>query len=299
MKLVRGIMVCLLLSIFARAQDESAPEHFQRFSVMPVVAYSEETELEYGGLLVLFFKPFEGSAHVSTIDLVALGTTRNQYGFRVSPDFWLLADQVHIPSIFRLYKWESSLFERGSRGNFDAIDTYERTFFKGYVPIELSFGIPDRLPFRYGPVLDGETRFHTEELDLRFYTPLFWRTSLALGAYFKQSKGSDIPVSYLAGSDGTKRFRGVDCGVWNDNQAMIFQMEFRRPLFWRLAGTIFGETFQSGPYFGEMLKRKMHYSVGFGGRLALNRTEKLHARGDISLIDGKHIGLTIDLREAF
>ena len=62
---------------------------------------------------------------------------------------------------------------------------------------------------------------------------------------------------------------------------------------------IFGETFQSGPYFGEMLKRKMHYSVGFGGRLALNRTEKLHARGDISLIDGKHIGLTIDLREAF
>lgn len=352
MKLVRGIMVCLLLSIFARAQDESAPEHFQRFSVMPVIAYSEETELEYGGLLVLFFKPFEGSAHVSTIDLVALGTTRNQYGFRVSPDFWLLADQVHIPSIFRLYKWESSLFERGSRGNFDAIDTYERTFFKGYVPIELSFGIPDWLPFRYGPVLDGETRknrlgeiipegsedgwflgggyrlvlderdnrnwptkgyytafeeifyggnfrFHTEELDLRFYTPLFWRTSLALGAYFKQSRGSDIPVSYLAGSDGTKRFRGIDCGLWNDNQAMIFQMEFRRPLFWRLAGTIFGETFQSGPYFGEMLKRKMHYSVGFGGRLALNRTEKLHARGDISLIDGKHIGLTIDLREAF
>jgi hypothetical protein len=48
-----------------------------------------------------------------------------------------------------------------------------------------------------------------------------------------------------------------------------------------------------------MLKRKMHYSVGFGGRLALNRSEKLHARGDISLIDGKHIGLTIDLREAF
>ena len=120
-----------------------------------------------------------------------------------------------------------------------------------------------------------------------------------MGAYFKQSRGSDIPVSYLAGPDGTDRFRGVDCGVWNDNQALIFQMEFRRPLFWRLAGTIFGETFQSGPYFGEMLKRKMHYSVGFGGRLALNRTEKLHARGDISLIDGKHIGLTIDLREAF
>ena len=103
MKFVRGIIVGLALAILAHAQD-SPQEHFQRFSVMPVIAYSEETELEYGGLLVLFFKPFEGGVHVSTIDLVALGTTRNQYGFRLSPNFWLLADQVHIPSIFRLYK---------------------------------------------------------------------------------------------------------------------------------------------------------------------------------------------------
>ena len=351
MSLVRAIIVCLALAILARAQDESQ-EHFQRFSAMPVLAYSEETELEYGGLLVLFFRPFDESVHVSTIDLVALGTTRNQYGFRLTPDFWLIKDQLHIPSRFRLYKWESSLFERGSRGDFDPVDTYDRTYFDGYVPIELSFGIPTWLPLRYGPVASGEIhkiklgdiipqgsedgwflgggyrfvldkrdntnwptkgyysafeeifyggnfQFHTEELDLRFYTPLFWRTSLALGAYFKQSRGDDIPLGYLAGSDGTKRFRGIDCGLWNDNQAMIWQLEFRRPLFWRLAGTIFGETFQSGPYFSEMFRRQMHYSVGFGGRLALNKSEKLHARGDISFIDGKHIGLTIDLREAF
>ena len=80
---------------------------------------------------------------------------------------------------------------------------------------------------------------------------------------------------------------------------MIWQMEFRRPLFWRLGGVIFGEALQTGPYFSEMFRRQLHYSVGFGGRLALNRSEKLHARGDISLIDGKHLGLTIDLREAF
>ena len=350
MKLARGIMVCLLLSIFARAQDESAPEHFQRFSALPVLAYSEDTELEYGGLLVLFFKPFEGSTHVSTIDFVALGTTRKQYGGRISPEFWLLKDQLHIPAAFKAYKWNYSLYERGSRGSFDPIDEYEMTQFQWKVPFELSFGIPKWLPLRYGPVVDGEIResdlngspevidgmfigggyiialderdnnnwptqgyfaafeeifygvdfdFHTETLDMRFYTPLFWRTSLALGFVFKQSKGDIIPLGRLVGPDGTDRFRGVESSLWNDNQAMIFQMEFRRPLFWRLAGTIFGETFQSGPYFSEMLRRKMHYSVGFGGRLALNKSEKLHARGDISLIDGKHIGLTIDLREAF
>ena len=44
---------------------------------------------------------------------------------------------------------------------------------------------------------------------------------------------------------------------------------------------------------------QMHYAVGFGGRLALNKNEKLHARGDLSLVDGQHIGITIDLRESF
>ena len=349
MKFVRAIIICLALAILAHAQD-SSQDHFQRFTALPVLAYSEDTELEYGGILVLFFKPFEGSSHVSTIDFVALGTTRKQYGGRISPEFWLLKDQLHIPAAFKAYRWNYSLYERGSRGNFDPIDEYEITQFQWKVPFELNIGIPKWLPLRYGPVVDGETResdlertpetkdgtmlgggyiialderdnanwatqgyyasfeeifygvdfdFHTETLDVRFYTPLFWRTSLALGFIFKQSKGDVIPLGRLVGPDGTDRFRGVESSLWNDNQAMIWQLEFRRPLFWRLAGTIFGETFQSGPYFSEMFRRQMHYSVGFGGRLALNKSEKLHARGDISFIDGKHIGLTIDLREAF
>ena len=358
MNTVRAIIVCLLLStIFAAAQESEARDsdsrdlqNFQRFTALPVLAYSEDTELQYGGILVLFFKPIEGSSRVSTIDFVALGTTRKQFGARISPNFWLLEDILHIPAVFKLYKWNYSLYERGSRGDFDPIGDYETSFLQGKIPLELNFGVPKWLPLRYGPVLEGEIRennlesspetkngillgggykfsldkrdnlnwptkgyyaafeeifygkdfdFHTESVDMRFYTPLFWKTSLALGFLFLQSRGNKIPLGRLAGPDGTDRFRGVESGLWNDNQAMTFQMEFRRPLFWRLAGTIFGETYQSGPYFSEMFRRQMHYSIGFGGRLALNQSEKLHARGDISLIDGKHIGLTINLREAF
>ena len=51
--------------------------------------------------------------------------------------------------------------------------------------------------------------------------------------------------------------------------------------------------------FALIVITQVHYAVGFGGRLALNKTEKLHARGDLSLVDGKHIGITIDLRESF
>lgn len=352
MNFVRAIIVSLAFAVLAAAQgnDTQAPQDFQRFTALPVLAYSEDTELQYGGILVLFFKPFEGSTHVSTIDLVVLGTTRKQYGTRLSPNFWLFGDHLHIPAAFKAYKWNYSLYERGSRGSFDPVDEYETSFVQGKVPFELNIGIPEWLPLRYGPVLEGEIRendlgsspeyrdgillgggymlsldardninwpttgyyasfeevffgkdfdFHRETMDMRFYTPLFWRTSVAVGFLFEQSKGDKIPLGYLAGPDGTRRFRGVESGLWNDNQAMIWQLEFRRPLFWRLAGTIFGETYQSAPYFSQLFKRQMHYSVGFGGRLALNKSEKLHARGDISLIDGKHIGLTIDLREAF
>lgn len=145
----------------------------------------------------------------------------------------------------------------------------------------------------------GDFSFHTEELDLRTYFPIIWNTTAALGVLWRQSRGDEIPFDYFSGSDGTSRFRGVDSGVWNDTQALICQIELRKTLFWRLAGTIFFETFQSGSYFSEMLREKNHTSVGFGGRLALNKSESLYARGDISLIDGKHIGLTIYLREAF
>lgn len=145
----------------------------------------------------------------------------------------------------------------------------------------------------------GNFEFHSEEVDIRAYAPLFWTTSIATAIYWKQVRGGDVPFGYLAGPDGTSRFRGVDPGLWNDTQVLIGQLEFRKTLFWRLAGTIFGEWMQSGENFGELFKDDFHYAIGFGGRLALNRSEKLHARGDISFIDGKHIGLTVYLREAF
>lgn len=329
-----------------------ADEDFQRFSALPVASYSEETKIQYGAMLILFFKPVEGGSHVSSVDVIALGTQNKQYQFRTKPELYLLQDHIHIPSIFKVSNWCGKIFERGSAGSFDDIGSYDQVSLYAKVPIEMNFGIPGTLPFRYGivgeteyrdnslnedfnakrfndgyfagggyrlvsdlrdnknwPTLGyyasfeqiiygGDFKFHTEELDLRAYTPLFWTTSVAAAVLWKQSRG-DVPFGYLAGPDGVERFRGVDPGLWNDTQALIAQLEFRKTLFWRLAGTIFGEWMQSGPHFGALFRDDFHYAVGFGGRLALNKSEKLHARGDLSLIDGKHIGLTVYLREAF
>ncbi len=346
-KMALAALLFLGLSVPLRAQD-----HFQRFSVLPFGAYTEETKIQYGAVFVLFFRPFESGENISSMDFIARGTTRGQFQFQYAPNMWLLGDHLHIPAKLNLNKWQYSLFERGVRGDFERIDEYKSTFLYSRIPFEMNFGIPSTIPFRYGIVLEGETRdndfgaefpqnyqdgyylgggylfildrkdndnwptkgyylnfeevffggdfdYHTETFDARFYTPLFWKTSLAAGLYARQSRGDNVPLGRLAGPDGVKRFRGVESGLWSDTQALIWQLELRRPLFWRFAGVIFGETLQSAPYFSELFKRQMHYAVGFGGRLALNRSEKLHARGDLSLVDGKHLGITIDLRESF
>lgn len=352
------LFFCLAVFCVSPAEEQGpSVEEFQRFSALPFASYSEETKIQYGGIFILFLKPFEGGSKVSSIDFVAMGTQNRQYTFRTKPELYLVKDHIHIPSKFEVSNWCGKLFERGSKGSNEAIADYDQVSFYGKVPVEMDFGLRGFLPLSYGivataekrdnsfekgfdkdsynggalqdgtfggagyrlvsdvrdnknwPVLgyyasfeqilySGDFHFHSEELDLRGYAPLFWTTSVATGVLWKQVKG-DVPFGYLAGPNGTQRFRGVDPGVWNDTQVLIAQLEFRKTLFWRLAGTIFGEWMQSGPHFGALFRNDYHYSMGFGGRLALNKSEKLYARGDISFVDGKTIGLTIDLREAF
>ena len=346
------ILFVAMLLLASAASHSFAQDHFQRYSLLPFGAYTEETKIQYGAVFVLFFRPFQEGEKISSMDFIVRGTTRGQFQFQYAPNLWLFRDHLHVPAKLNLNKWQYSLFERGARGDFEPIDEYKRSFFYWRVPFEMNFGIPSSIPFRYGIVTEGEARdndfendvpqnyrdgffagggylfisektdnqnwptkgyyasfeevffggdfsYHTETLDARLYAPLFWKTSLALGLYARQSRGDNVPLGKLAGPDGAKRFRGVESGIWSDTQALIWQMELRRPLFWRFAGVIFGDVLQSAPYFSELFKRQVHYSVGFGGRLALNRSEKLHARGDLSLVDGKHLGITIDLRESF
>lgn len=150
----------------------------------------------------------------------------------------------------------------------------------------------------FSEVLGGDANFFSQTVDLRAYAPLFWSTSIALGLYYDMRKG-DVPFDMLATLDGTKRFRGVERGLFLDRQSLAAQVEFRKTLFWRLAGTIFFEAGKVGPYFSKLWKNEWHYAPGFGGRLLLNKAEKTYVRGDVSLVDGKYPGLTIYLREAF
>ena len=137
-----------------------------------------------------------------------------------------------------------------------------------------------------------------QELDLRGYSEFIWNTSMAVGFLWQRVDG-EVPFDKLAGSDGLKRYRGVERNYFCGNQAMFMQVEFRRKLFWRFGGDIFFEGGKTGDHFGDLMRNKWHRSLGFGARFALNKKENLYARAELSWVDFKHVGMTMYVRDAF
>lgn len=355
--------LCSIASALALAAPNTSfaeeAEHFQRFSALPVLGYSEETALEYGAMLLLFFKPSFQGGETTTIDFAALGTTKKQFELLVTPRYYLFHDQIKGLARLTVDNWTSSFYGIGNDPDLDDGWKYDRKTLSIENITQTNLGLPSALKnFLYGitlhaeysdisfksykgelerPELNGEWRtglgyqlsydtrdnenwarhgfyahwnqkfytdaigdysFTTQELDLRGYTYLFWKTSMAVSALWQRTDG-DVPFDMLAGPDGTSRFRGVKDHFFRDDQALILQAELRKVLFWRLAGTIFFEGGKSGEYFSDLMREKWHQAPGFGGELALNMAEQLYARGDISWVDYKHIGLTVYIRQAF
>jgi len=54
-----------------------------------------------------------------------------------------------------------------------------------------------------------------------------------------------------------------------------------------------------GRDIAELNDNKWHNSIGIGGRFLVNKDNKTHIRGDLSLIDRKRIGMAAKINEAF
>lgn len=65
MKFVTKIFAIFCMFSLAHAQD--VQDDFQRFSLVPVLGYTEETKLQYGAMFLLFLRPNEGGDKVHEI----------------------------------------------------------------------------------------------------------------------------------------------------------------------------------------------------------------------------------------
>ena len=336
-------------------------DNFQRFSAVPVLGYTEETQYQFGAMAIIFFKPeFEGG-HASELDLSFYGTSRKQVTGSFSPKFYFLKDRISGKMDLHYEDWVGNYFARKNNPDIDDYRKFDRQTFYIKTHVNTNFGTEQWLPdFKYGLFVEinstnvnfnnyhyhgsieepqnsdgwrngigyhlsidtrdntnwarhgylvqwghyfynkgmGDYNYTHQELDIRGYSEFIWNTSMAVGFLWQRVDG-DAPFDKLAGSDGLKRFRGVEKNYFYGNQAIFLQVEFRKKLFWRLAGDIFFEGGKTGDYFSDLMRNKWHRSLGFGGRFALNKKENLYARCELSWVDFKSVGMTMYVRDAF
>ena len=73
------LIACAALAVAGESggAKENAPEEdFQRYSVVPILGYTEETEFQVGVMALLFLKPDEAAGKVPEIGLTAYGSTK-------------------------------------------------------------------------------------------------------------------------------------------------------------------------------------------------------------------------------
>ncbi len=139
---------------------KDSTEHFQRFTALPVLGYSEETKLQFGAMGIVFFKPLEKGGKVNEIDISAIGSTRKQFQFIVEPYYYLHHDQIAIRADLRYQNWVASYFGAGNNPDIDKFVLYDREKFKFGTRVESSVGLPRM--FRYG------AEIHVEHSDIDF-----------------------------------------------------------------------------------------------------------------------------------
>ena len=336
-------------------------DNFQRFSAVPVLGYTEETQYQFGAMAIIFFKPEFQGGNSTELDLSFYGTSRKQVTGSISPKFYFLKDRISGDMDIHYEDWVGNYFGRKNNPDIDDYRKFDRQTFYIKTHINTNFGTVQWHPdFKYGLFLEfnntnvnfnnyhyhgsikephntdgwrngigyhlsidtrdntnwarhgylvqwghyfynkgmGDYNYTHQELDIRGYSEFIWNTSMAVGLLWQRTNGH-LPFDKLAGSDGLKRFRGVEKNYFYGNQALFLQTEFRKKLFWRIAGDIFFEGGKAGDDFGKLMKNKWHKSLGFGGRFALNKKENLYARCEFSWVDFKNFGMTMYVRDAF
>ncbi|MGL1933743.1 MAG: BamA/TamA family outer membrane protein [Fibrobacterales bacterium] len=111
--------------------------------------------------------------------------------------------------------------------------------------------------------------------------------------------GDAIPFRALATPDGIYEMRGIESGRYRDNNLVSVGAEYRRELLWRLGIVTFAEAFQVWGQQADFEMGETLYSIGLGGRLALNPQNKFNVRADISYVQKSGLSLTVYIREAF
>lgn len=146
------------------------------------------------------------------------------------------------------------------------------------------------------PLTGSSFRYTRVTLDMCKYLH-YGANILALNAYVLYSD-ADLPFFQMGLLGGQKKMRGFYEGRFRDNNALIFQAEYRRHLFWLLGVTVFANTGQVAARYDEFRAKHWRYTYGAGIRLMLDPAQKANLRIDFAIGDKKLLPY-ITIFEAF
>jgi outer membrane protein assembly factor BamA len=123
-------------------------------------------------------------------------------------------------------------------------------------------------------------------------------TVLALNTYLEFNKGT-IPFNQLALLGGGKKLRGYYEGRYRDNHLLIFQGEWRFPVWKRFKGTIFGGTGLVADKIRHFSTQDIRPAYGLGLRYLALKKQQIHVRLDIAWGEKENSGFYLTIGEAF
>lgn len=129
--------------------------------------------------------------------------------------------------------------------------------------------------------LGASSDYQVLTLDVSYYRAIK-RQVIALNFWSGQQYG-DIPFQELLSLGGSKKGRGIIKGRFRDKQVLLFQAEYRFPIYKRFSGTAFSS---AGNVFNMMrgvLQDPWKINYGFGLRFLLDKKNKTNLRVDFAL----------------
>lgn len=150
----------------------------------------------------------------------------------------------------------------------------------------------------YKKFLGSEFDFTSLTLDLRKYITLFSSHVFAVQSLVKVQTGT-VPFLHLAQMGGQYNMRGYFEGRFRDKNMLVFQAEYRLPLFWRFGLVGFGGLGNVAEKFGELKLGSLKPSYGVGLRFLFDKKEKIQVRMDIGFGEDGSSGFYFSIFEAF
>lgn len=151
--------------------------------------------------------------------------------------------------------------------------------------------------FSNGAYLGSDFDFTKITLDASKYLA-FKNQVLAFNLY-TEFTGGTAPFNQLALLGGNKKMRGYFEGRLRDNHQIMFQSEYRFPIYKeRFRGVLFGGVGQVANTFSAFSFQQLKYTYGLGLRILINKKERIHIRLDAGF--GKETsGYYLTIGEAF